>query len=148
MLVSVFMDNTNILIEGKKTVGAIEGGAKADVKYRYNRNSYISELHLDHGRLLSTVLNGRKMGSDPVIVGSRPSNDDDIWLQAQGNGFTVDVYDQRCTVELLVAGLMVIHEKDPGIFVLIASNRDYEPLIRKALRLKWNVEIWFWSRGI
>ncbi|CAG8626891.1 3350_t:CDS:1, partial [Gigaspora rosea] len=60
----------------KEIVGIIED--KKTVVYDRYRNSYISQLHLDHGHLLSTVLKGLRMGSFPVIVGSRPPDDDEI----------------------------------------------------------------------
>ncbi|RHZ81877.1 hypothetical protein Glove_117g599 [Diversispora epigaea] len=150
-LVSVFVDNSNVLIEGKYTVGDIEETGEYD---RQRGSYYISQLHLDHGRLLRTVLNGRKMGSDPVIVGSRPPRDDAIWDQAKKDGFMVIVYDrnflnkENIDTTLVLNASKVIYLKDPGTLVLIAGDGDYESMISEAIRLKWKVEIWFWSKGM
>ena len=38
--------------------------------------------------------------------------------------------------------------KGPGILILIAGDRDYKPLIDRALDLNWTVETWFWNLGM
>ena len=143
--VSVFIDNSNILIEGKYTVGDIE---EAGVYDRQRKSHHISQLRLDHGRLLKTVLKGQKMGSNPIIVSSYPPKDDEIWAQAKKDGFTVIVYDRNCVnkekkvdTSLVIAGMRVIYKKDPGIFVLIANDSVYEPIVNEAIQSKWKSEI-------
>ncbi|CAG8530416.1 17627_t:CDS:10, partial [Acaulospora morrowiae] len=151
-LVSVFVDNSNILVEGKYIAGYKE---KAD-SFDCDRDScIINQLHLDHGRLLSTILQGRKMGSDPVIVGSRPPPSDEIWSQARNLGFIVNVFDRNCEnkekmadTSLVAEGICVYAQKDPGTLILIAGYDGYVPLIDKALLFNWRVEIWFWSSVI
>ncbi|CAG8484574.1 672_t:CDS:2 [Paraglomus brasilianum] len=82
-LVYVFVDNSNLFIEGKYTVGRIEQAGNFD----YQRNSYqLNQLYIDHGRLLLTLLKGRIIGSNPVIVGSRPPPNDSLWDQIRFAG--------------------------------------------------------------
>ncbi|RHZ81415.1 hypothetical protein Glove_120g209 [Diversispora epigaea] len=61
-------------------------------------------------RSRSSSKNGRKMGSDPVIVGSRPSRDDEIWDQAKKDGFTVIVHDRNFVNKDTT---LVLYLKDP-----------------------------------
>ncbi|CAG8518811.1 1298_t:CDS:2 [Funneliformis caledonium] len=49
---------------------------------------------------------------------------------------------------LVVEGICVCFQKDPGTLILIAGDGCYGPLIDKALLFNWKVEIWFWSSGI
>ncbi|CAG8568974.1 19679_t:CDS:2 [Gigaspora margarita] len=134
-LVSVFVDNSNLFIEGKYTVGRIEKVGNFD----YRRNSYqLNQLYVDHGRLLSTVLKERRMGSDPVIVGSRPPPNDLLWDQIRKRGFHVTVYDRVANKE----------KKDPGTILLVAGDSDYYPVLTRALDKNWKVETWFWSLGM
>lgn len=57
-LAFVFIDNTNVWIQGKKMVMRFE-------------NVFKETINIDYGRLVNFVLNGREMGSDPVIAGSQ-----------------------------------------------------------------------------
>ncbi|CAG8475680.1 12317_t:CDS:2 [Acaulospora morrowiae] len=42
----------------------------------------------------------------------------------------------------------ILKSKEPGRFVLVAGDYDYEPIIKRALKLRWIVEIWFWKSGM
>ncbi|RHZ89651.1 hypothetical protein Glove_13g185 [Diversispora epigaea] len=124
--------------------------------FDYYRDSHIiNQLHLDHGRLLSTILHDRKIGTDPVIVGFCPPDDDEIWSQVERLGFVVNVFDRNCVNKekqadtyLISEGVDIVKTDTPGILVLVAGDRDYCPLITKALKYNWKIEIWFWSSGI
>ncbi|CAG8615876.1 3588_t:CDS:2, partial [Ambispora gerdemannii] len=64
---------------------------------------------------------GLSLGSAQVLVGSRPPPNDSLWARIQEQGF-----------------------EDPGILVLIAGDRGYKPIIKRALKHNWTVETWFW----
>ncbi|CAG8518299.1 14139_t:CDS:2, partial [Acaulospora colombiana] len=85
---------------------------------------------IDHGRLLNTIQCGRKLGSAPLLVGSRPPPNDSLWTR---------IRDQATKI---------IMANDPGVLVLIAGDRDYRPLVKLALQHNWLVETWFWSSGV
>ncbi|CAG8590010.1 13639_t:CDS:2 [Ambispora gerdemannii] len=130
-LVSVFVDNFNLFIEGKYS---IEKAGNFD----YQRNSYqLNQLYVDHGRLLLTVMKGRKIGSNPVIVGSRPPRNDSLWDRIQNQDFDVIVYDciankeKKVDMELGLSIADVVYSKDPGIVLMIASDGDYTPAINR-----------------
>ncbi|CAG8519633.1 11095_t:CDS:2 [Funneliformis caledonium] len=55
------------------------------------------------------------MDSSPVIVNSRPLPDDMLWNKIKGLGYEV---------------------KDPDVLVLIASDRDYEPILEEILKAR------------
>ncbi|CAG8573142.1 7830_t:CDS:2 [Ambispora gerdemannii] len=138
-LVYVFVDNSNLFIEGKYTVGRIE---RADI-FDYQRNSYqLNQLYIDHGR------------SDPVIVGSRPPPNDSLWDRMKNQGFSVTVYDRVANkekkVDMEVGNSIVdsIYINDPGVILLIAGDGDYYPSLTRALDRNWKIEVWFWSSGI
>ncbi|CAG8604009.1 2397_t:CDS:2, partial [Acaulospora morrowiae] len=132
-LVSVFVDNSNLFIEGKNSF-------------------YLNQLHIDHGHLLSTILKRQQMGSNPIIVGSRPLPNDSLWKQIRNQGYDVVVYnrnienkEKKVDMALGVSIMNVIWFNNPGVLILIAGDGDYEPVINEALKHKWKVEIWFWS---
>ncbi|KAF0510058.1 nyn domain-containing protein [Gigaspora margarita] len=119
-LVYVFVDNSNIAIEGKYTVGNLEHLGSFD----YEKNSrYFNQLCIDYGRLLKTVQHGHKLGCAPVIVGSRPPPNDSIWRRIQEQGYEVTVFDRVPTshrekevdIKLAISAIKTITINDPGM---------------------------------
>ncbi|CAI2169790.1 19350_t:CDS:2 [Funneliformis geosporum] len=149
-LVHVFVDNSNTFIEARYTVGELEG------YFDHRRNSsYLQNLHIDYGRLLTTVQNGRKLGASPVIVGSRPPPNDSLWNSIRKVGYDVTVYDRnfdniekKVDNQISVAMMNTIRYYDPGIMVLISGDGDFDPTIKQILKDKWEIETWFWTSGI
>ncbi|CAG8526764.1 8011_t:CDS:2, partial [Funneliformis mosseae] len=140
-IVSIFVDNSNLFIKEKFTVGRLESAGTFDQK----RNShYLNQLHIDHGRLLSAVLNGRQMGSNLIIVGSRPPPNDSLWDQIVSQGYDVVVFDRnienkekKVDMELGASAMDVIWTRDPGIFVLVFGDGDYFPVVKRTLNHNW-----------
>ncbi|CAG8782839.1 779_t:CDS:2, partial [Dentiscutata erythropus] len=152
-LVHVFIDNSNIWIEGKYTVGNLERLGTFD----FDRNSYyFKQLQIDHGRLLTTVQCERKLGGAPFLVGSRPPPNDSLWARIRDQGFEVNIFDRdvrshrekEVDTELVISATETITSNDPGVLVLIADDRDYRPLVKRALKHNWTVETWFWNSGV
>ncbi|CAI2190082.1 105_t:CDS:2 [Funneliformis geosporum] len=126
-LVFIFVDNSNLFIKGKYTVGNLE---KVGTINRKRGSFYFNELRFDHGCLLSTE-------------------------HIRSQGFKVVLYDRnvknkekKIDTSFVVDGMKVIMSEDPGIFVLIAGDGDYYPMILEALYRNWKVEVWFWTSGI
>ncbi|CAG8739134.1 uncharacterized protein OCT59_012857 [Rhizophagus irregularis] len=71
--VYVFVDDSNLFIEGKFAVGT-----KEMLGCLSSRGFQLNEFRIDHGLLLEVVLDGRLKGSKPVLVGSRPPSDEDL----------------------------------------------------------------------
>lgn len=147
-IVSVFIDNSNILSEGKYTVGRIEH-APYDPR---RRSGYIDDLKIDYGRLLSRALCGREMSDNPTIVGTRPDDQDSLWK----SNYEVTFYEIKkekknyltlTNSTLVIAGMNAIHEKEPGTMVIISSDDSYNLLAKEALRRGWKVETWSWMKG-
>jgi hypothetical protein len=77
-LVHVYINHSNVLIEGKNIVGTFEHIYDKDKK-KY----YMSQFRIDFGCLLTVLQCNRQMGSNPVIVGSRPPPNDSVWKKNQ-----------------------------------------------------------------
>jgi hypothetical protein len=148
-LVSVFVDNSYILSEGKYNVGRIEHASTYD---RRRKSVYLEDLKIDYGRLLSKVLNGRKMSDNPTIVGTCPPKNDSLWNYVKGLDYKVMIHklnkEKRVSLTLTIAGMNAIQELDPGIMIIITSDDNYNPLAKEALKRGWIVETWSWMRGI
>ncbi|CAJ0877192.1 4068_t:CDS:2 [Entrophospora sp. SA101] len=148
-LVHVYIDNSNVFIEGKFNIGQLEYIFDAE-KILY----HINQLHIEYGQLLALVQDGHGLGGAPVLVGSRLPPNDSLWKRIQKQGYEVTVYDQnaenRKKVDMEIGASMMdtIQNYNPGILVLIAGDGDYVPVINRVLNKGWAVEIWFWSSGI
>ncbi|CAG8460168.1 2774_t:CDS:2 [Racocetra fulgida] len=148
-LVYVFVDNFNITIEGKYTVGNLEHFGSFD----YERNShYFSQLCIDYSRLFKTVQHGYKLGYASVIVGSRPLPNDSIWRRIQKQGYEVTVFDRdsilhcekEVDIKLAISAIKTVTINDPGILILVTGDRDYTLLVETAMKNNWIVQTWFW----
>ncbi|CAG8722888.1 5803_t:CDS:2, partial [Funneliformis caledonium] len=159
--VHVFVDNSNLYVEAKYSVGQLEKIYdrvkkinEATKVEEYHQVYYMKHLRIDYGCLLTTILSGRSMGSSPVIVGSRPPPDDTLWNKIKGLEHEVTVYDRNNEnkekrVDMKLGISMVIQTllkaKGPGVLVLIAGDGDYEPALEEILKAGWKVEIRFWA---
>lgn len=142
-LVHIFIDNSNVEIEGKKLVSNLE-------------NVFKDQLFIEYGRLLEIVYSGRTIGDNPIIVRSRSPSNDSLQKKIEYLGFRVEVYNRsvidhrakEVDSELKASICDAIQEyKRPGTIVLVAGDSDYGPMLRQALLRNWSVEIWFWTKG-
>lgn len=156
--VHVFVDNSNLFIGAKYAVGEIEkvyDPDKPTEEPKKPNKGYMKHLQIDYGFLLTTVLDKRELGSNPVIVGSRPPPQDTLWNQIEDLGYDVTVYNrnpdnkEKC-VDMSLGVSMVSKAKteDPGIIALVAGDGDYEPVLESVLKDGWLVEIWFWNYAV
>ncbi|CAG8673112.1 16977_t:CDS:2, partial [Dentiscutata erythropus] len=151
-LIYVFVDNSNVFIEGKYAISKLENLGTFDNK---RHSLCFNQFHIDHGKLLATIQDNRKLGDAPVFVGSRPSPNDSLWRNVREQGCNVMVYDRnienrvkKVDVALAHAIDKVIFTKSPGILALVSGNSDYDPIVTTALKCNWIVETWFWNMGM
>ncbi|CAJ0911484.1 6021_t:CDS:2, partial [Entrophospora sp. SA101] len=134
-LVHEFVDNSNLFIEGKFTIGQLE------CIFDTEKNLYhINQLHIEYGQLLALVQGGRGLGGAPVLVGSRPPPNDSLWKCIQKQGYEVTVYDQnaenrkkKVNMEIGASMMDTIQNYNPCILVLIAGDGISNDLISKVL---------------
>jgi hypothetical protein len=150
-MVYVFIDNSNIWIEGKFAVAEVEGIGMYDA---IRRHRCLQELQIDYGQLLSTILSDRPLGGHPVIVGSRPPPNDSLWHKCRQYGFEVKVFDRnvdnkekKVDMQLGTAVLCNVFQNVPATIVLVAGDGDYSPVIDEAQGRNWMIEVWFWRSG-
>ncbi|RIA90968.1 NYN domain-containing protein [Glomus cerebriforme] len=136
--VYVFIDHSNVFIQGKKST------------------SIKKASDIDYVKLLEIVLNGRKTGQNPIIVGSYGAKDDprdQFWERLRMNGFTVTLFERKFKEKSVDARIIVdicksiFTRSEPATIILIAGDRDYECSLSEARNLGWDVEIWFWRKG-
>nr|CAG8466255.1 1133_t:CDS:2 [Entrophospora candida] len=147
--VYLFIDNSNLFIEGKYSVGHLEKLGTIDKK---RGTHYYDLIRIEHGQLLNIVQNGRPLSANPFLVGSKPPSEDSMWKYIRELGFDVAVYkrnsqdrEKKVDVRLACAMQKTIEKNTPGVLVLIAGDGDYEYPIVDAIENNWIVEVWFWK---
>src|SRR5437762_2512875 len=106
----------------------------------------MNKFEIDFGCLLTVLQCNRQLGSNPVIVGPRPPPNDSLWKKIEDQGFKVKLYDQEMfkdnkthtkekQFDTEIAVLMIIDTlikiKKPGVLILITSDEDFEPVLRR-----------------
>lgn len=141
----VFVDNSNVWIEGKKISGR---GRKPAVpsNYRYR---------IEYGKLLQHVLDGRELAAVPKLYGSEPPPNDSVWNVIKGQGFDVKVFkrnifnrekgvDMRMGLDI---GRLVLTEQEKATVVIVAGDADFVQVVEDAHAAHWKIEAWYWSNA-
>ncbi|CAI2202004.1 7210_t:CDS:1, partial [Funneliformis geosporum] len=144
--VYVFIDNSNLFIEGSKIVSRLENVNVCD-----NKQPNFLDFYVDHGQLVMTVLHGRKMSS-AFVIGSVPPPNDTLWDRARSYGCEVKTYqrnasnkEKKVDTKLVCRAMRSILTKNHSTLLLVAGDSDYCPLIEEAREENWNIETWFWD---
>jgi len=145
MDVFVYVDNSNLWIEGKKISGKRK---KPPVPSNYN-------YRIEYGKLLNHVLNGRALGDVPKLYGSEPPPNDSVWNMIRSKGFDVNVFkrnifgkekgvDMQMGIDITE---LVLTKKPPSTIAIVAGDADFVPVVEKARNRGWTTEIWYWSNA-
>jgi len=145
--VHVFIDNSNVFIQGKHLVSSI---------------NKVSDI--DYDKLLKIILGGRETAQKPIIVGSywprrkkSPQPDNPFWKfwkKLETNGFDIKLYENKNQKEKLVDTKITtritasVHTEKTSTIILVAGDGDYEPPLLEAKENGWDVEVWFWRNGL
>jgi uncharacterized LabA/DUF88 family protein len=141
----VFVDNSNLWIEGKKASGR-QQSPPVPSNYRYR---------IEYGRLLTHVLGGRAMGSVPKLYGSEPPPNDSVWNMIRSHGFDVTVFkrnifnkekgvDMKMGIDITK---LILQVTPPGVIALVAGDADFLPVIEEAKAGGWEIEVWYWGNA-
>lgn len=141
----VYVDNSNIFIEGKKIAARKKGVEDYhDLQFR-----------LDFGELYDFIAehNPEKIAR-ALLLGSRPPTSDKVWSVAEQAGFEVVVLDrnQDNREKKVDTGLVAAMVRDAytraaktDVITLVAGDSDYVPAVEMLVKDGFRVEVIFWS---
>ncbi|PKK56689.1 hypothetical protein RhiirC2_799511 [Rhizophagus irregularis] len=115
-LVHIFVDNSNIEIEGKKLISVLESDNPVIVSSHPLLNDSIWRKIEDFGYRVSVF--------DKNYAFQEKEVDNELGLSISN---AIQEY------------------KRPGIIVLVAGDGNYRPALTRALLRDWIIEIWFWD---
>jgi uncharacterized LabA/DUF88 family protein len=147
----VFVDNSNVLIEGRR-FAEMKRSRKGKLS-AYKDNTY----EIDWGKFLYVLKekDTRAFVEVPILYGSRPPAADSVWNRIRDDGFDVKVFDRNIRnkekgVDMEMGmdiAQLVYTVSMPKTIVMAAGDADYVPAVERAKSKGWLVEVWFWSNA-
>lgn len=142
----VYVDNSNVFIEGKKIAARRNGnGREIDFSFR-----------LDFGELYDFVAeNNPGKIARALLLGSSPPTSDKVWDVAENAGFEVVVLNRNSAnqekkvdtgiVAAMIRDAYTRADKANDTITLVAGDSDYVPAVKMLADDGFYVEVVFWS---
>ncbi len=147
----VFVDNSNVFIEGQRAAATAERSVARGKLYR-----------LDFGRLFGFLNPDRdevffQLGSEsfPKLYGSEPPPLDSIWKILEGMGVALKIFrknprgvEKRVDAALIIDCTKLVSKWQPepnGEIVIVAGDADYYDLVGDATNQGWSVRVVCWE---
>jgi uncharacterized LabA/DUF88 family protein len=158
MTLYVYVDNSNIWIEGQR-IQAVRQGLAPDIRTAV-RNRVLARWTYDFGRLYELACPvGEQIGRS-ILYGSRPPANDSIWRRARDAEFQVEVFDRSIhthkekQVDIALSTTMMedsyTHMKagNGDIAVLVAGDGDFLPTIRSLQNRGIGIRVVSWAHAV
>lgn len=150
----VFVDNSNVWIEGKYA-SAVKKGMAPDVCTAHEKKICDNSWKMDFGKLLECAVDGKLTEvKEAIIVGSKPTQKDSLWNAMAAAGFIVETEQRNSSnkEKKIDTGIVqkinkkLYKESQEGdTFVLMVGDRDYAPTVEAIEEEGRKVKIAFWD---
>ena len=153
----VYVDNSNVWIEGRRAA-AVENGFAFDIAEAIENGIFDRDWKYDFGKLLELV-GGKKNGlKKAILFGSRPPQNDSLWEAARVGGFEVIVEDRNAqnrekkidtgiVAQMMEDSYECITDKLTDEMVLVAGDKDYVPAVNRISKRGIRVVVYFWDHA-
>jgi len=153
----VYVDNSNIWIEGRRSV-AVMNDLAFDIADAIENKILDLSWKYDFGKLLELV-GGKKNGLKKVyLFGSRPPQNDSLWEAARQGGFEVIVEDRNAqnrekkidtgiVAQMMEDSYECITDKTVDEMILVAGDKDYVPAVNRISKRGIRVVVYFWDHA-
>lgn len=157
MSIYLYVDNSNVFIEGKRT-SAVEKGYAPNIYDAMNQRILDQGWRLDFGnlhRLVSSTIDDQIVKAS--LFGSRPPQNDSVWQTAKQNGFTTVIFDRNSAnkekkvdtgiiTEMIKDAYTIIKPKEDKV-VLVAGDSDFVPAIESLQQAGIDTYVFFWEHA-
>lgn len=153
----IYVDNSNLYIEGRR-VSAVAQGLAGDIVEAMREGIFDQGYTISFGKL-HDFLTGSDLSKikRAALFGSRPPPNDSIWQHAEKAGFELHLEDRnaRNKEKKIDTGIATLITKDAykqgdakdDLFVLVAGDADYVPTIKELQKDGFKVEVVFWNHA-
>lgn len=152
----IYVDNSNVFIEGKR-VSAVKLGLAPDIWDAFHYRILDNDYRMSFGKLYEFVAgNNRAETARAMLFGSRPPENDAIWDIAKRAGFEVVTQDRNVAnkEKKIDTGLVAALTRDayrnakPGdIFTVVSGDNDYVPAVEQLRGDGFQVDVVFWNHA-
>jgi len=153
----VYVDNSNVFIEGQR-ISAVSKGLAKNIYDAMDAGIIDQSYRLDFGKLYKFVL-----GNNPpehcraVMYGSRPPQSDSVWQMARNAGFEVVVEDRNAAnkekkIDTGIVTTMLVDaytkiNKQNDVMTLVAGDGDYVPPVKHLTEQGYRVNVVYWGHA-
>lgn len=153
----IYVDNSNLFIEGKR-VSAVARGLAMNIQEATRDRILDHDYTLSFGRLHEFVAGlDQTQIARVVLFGSRPPPNDSIWTFAKQAGFELILEDRNAAnkekkIDTGIVSAMcrdAYRKADPvnDKLVLVSGDADFVPAVRQLIEDGLRVEIMFWDHA-
>ncbi|MFF6785486.1 NYN domain-containing protein [Streptomyces sp. NPDC012510] len=158
MVIFVYVDNSNVWIEGQR-LSAVKKGMATDVADAMSRKICDMTWAYDFGRLYELACPSNHQVGRSILFGSRPPANDSLWERARQDGFEVKVYDRNASnkekevdvslsTTLMEDSYEYMRAERNDMAVLLTGDRDYVPTVLSLQRRGLKVRVVFWEHAV
>lgn len=156
MRLHVYIDNSNIFIEGQR-LAAVRKGYATDINDASDRRVFDFTWNIDYGKFHAFLL---EHGNELVAVklwGSIPPSDS-FWKMVESKGFQVRTFQRGISggekkVDVAIAHQITkdvytgLVEKETDVVVLVAGDKDFVPVVEDLTIEGFTVHVVFWAHA-
>ena len=153
----VYIDNSNVFIEGQR-VAAVNGGHALDMDDAQRRNIFHAGYRLDFGKLRAFLTsNGESEIGKLTWFGSHPPPNDSLWAIAKKEGFEPIIEDRNAAnrekkidtgiVAMMMKDAYTRAEKFNDSFTLVGGDGGYVPVVKTLITDGFQINIAFWDHA-
>lgn len=153
----IYVDNSNLYIEGRRA-SAVAQGLAADMHEAMREGIFDHGYTISFGKLHEFLCGSNKRDiKRAALFGSRPPPNDGIWAIAERAGFELHLEDRNIKnkEKRIDTGIATLLTKDAykhgkvseDVFVLVAGDSDYLPTIKELKADGYFVEVVFWDHA-
>lgn len=153
----VYIDNSNVFIEGQRVAAVVRGFAMG-MRDAQQRGIFHPAYRLDFGKLHDFLTrNGAPEIKRLALFGSRPPPNDSLWAIAKKKGFEPIIEDrnpsnQEKKIDTGITVAMVVDafkraDKSADEFTLVGGDSDFVPAVRELVDDGFTVNVAFWDHA-
>ncbi|MEO0691450.1 MAG: NYN domain-containing protein [Pseudomonadota bacterium] len=152
----IYVDNSNVFIEGKR-VSAVRDGYALDVYDAMENRILDNDWRMSFGKLYEFVAGkNNNETARAMLFGSRPPDNDAIWNIARQAGFEVITQDRNAAnkEKKIDTGIVAAMTRDAyrnadigDTFTIVSGDGDYLPAVEQLISDGFTVDVVFWDHA-
>ena len=152
----IYVDNSNVFIEGQR-VSAVQQGMALDIFDAMSNRIIDTGYRISFGKLYQFIAGtDRKETARAMLFGSRPPQNDAIWDVAKRAGFEVITHDRNAAnkEKKIDAGIVTEMTRDAyrnakagDVFTLVSGDSDYVATVETLIKDGFQVDVVFWDHA-